>query len=120
MCLVKSAEAAPAPPPPEPTSTPWVFCSTCKQRFTGLVQLRLAIALWAKYARVETNEQRVLAAELYSGALNAAGEHAEAMRLKRGILDARTRMLGSEHPCSLICASNTRRRWCSYGRRSPH
>ena len=38
------------------TLAPWVSCSTCKQEFTGLVQLRLVIALWAKYApMVETN-----------------------------------------------------------------
>ena len=76
-CLVKSAEAAREPPPGEPTFNAWHFCPTCKQEFTGLVQLRLAIALWAKHARVvETDQNRVAAALSYAAALGAAGEYA--------------------------------------------
>ena len=97
-CLVKSAEAAPAPAPLTPRFVAWVYCSTCKQRFTGLVALRLVIALWAKHARtVETNMERIVAAVTYAGALFAAGESAEAERLERGLLGVYTRVLGPEH-----------------------
>ena len=62
-CLIKMAEAAPRPP--APTFAAWVSCSTCKQAFTGLVQLRLAIALWAKHAhKVETDGTRIIFDEL--------------------------------------------------------
>ena len=75
--------------PVRPTQrfTVWVFCSTCKQRFTGQVKLRLAIALWAKHARVvETNMERIAAAGTYAVALGDAGGSAEAVRLWRGIM----------------------------------
>ena len=62
-CLIQMAEVARVPPSGTPRFTPWTFCSTCKQKFTGIVQLRLTIALWVKYARaVETNQDRLLAA----------------------------------------------------------
>ena len=61
-CLILSAEAARVPPPPTPHLAAWYCCSTCKQEFTGLVQLRLAIALWVKHARaVETDDERLMA-----------------------------------------------------------
>ena len=72
-------------------------CSTCKQLFTGQVQLRLAIALWAKYVHVaETDDNLLAAAYAYAGAHEGAyrGGQAEAMRLWWGILDARPRALG--------------------------
>ena len=43
---------------------------------------------------------------VYAYALGAAGEHAEAVRLQRGILDVSTRTLGPDHPYALACASN--------------
>ena len=73
----------------------------------GQVKLRLAIALWAKHARaVETDQTRLTAVSDYAAALGDAGEHADAARLQRGVLDARTRMLGPEHCEALTCASN--------------
>ena len=106
-CLIRVAEAAPAMPPGEPTFTSWQSCSTCKQDFTGLVQLRLAIALWAKYEHLaETGCMRLAAASAYALALETAGEHAEAARLQRGLLDVRTRTSGPEHHNTLTCASN--------------
>ena len=109
-CLIRMTEAARAPLPGEPTFTAWVCCSTCKQRFTGQVQLRLAVVLWARHARaVETDEERLCAAFEYSTALQDAGEHAEAARLQRGVLDVRTRMLGPEHCVTLACATNLAR-----------
>ena len=110
-CLVKCAEAARAPlPPGESRFAALLSCSTCKQRFTGLVQLRLAIALWAKHARaVEANPERLIAADVYAVALRAAGESAESARLRRGILDVRTRTWGPEHCNTLDCASNLAR-----------
>ena len=80
---------------------------TCKQPFTGLVQLRLAIALLAKHARaVETGGQRLLAVNAYAIALRDAGEYAEAARLLRRILDTLTQNLGPEHRETLNSASN--------------
>ena len=38
-------------------------------------------------------------------ALGDAGEHAEAVRLQRGLLDVETRTLGSDHRSTLACAS---------------
>ena len=68
-CLVKSAETAPVPTPPAPHFAAWAVCATCKQRFTGLVQMRLAIALWSKHARaVDTNLERIVAADVYAEA----------------------------------------------------
>ena len=49
-CLVKFAEAARPPSPRELVFVPWTSCSTCKQRFTDLVPMWLATALWAKHA----------------------------------------------------------------------
>ena len=95
-CLVKSAEAARAPLPGEATFTTWQVCSTCKQRFTGLVRLRLAIVLWANYARKAETNKNLLAAEVCSAALDDAGELAEAARLQRGMRDTRTRVWGPE------------------------
>ena len=76
--------------------------------FTGLVQLRLAIALWAKYAcAVETDEKRFLAATSYARALlDTGGEPEETARLLRGVLDVRIRLLGPEHSMTLYSASN--------------
>ena len=106
-CLIKMAEAAPAQPAPPARFAPWDGCSTCNQAFTGLVQLQLAIALWAKYARLlETHEDRISAAVVYAAALSSAGEHAEATRIFRGILDVHTRMLGPDHLSTLDCATN--------------
>ena len=106
-CLVKMAEAAQEPPPPSPPFVAWAFCSNCKQRFTGLVQLRLAIVLWAKHARaVETDVNRIMAASAYASALADAWEHAEAARLHRNILDVQTQTLGPEHSNTLTCASD--------------
>ena len=108
-CLVQSA-AARAPPPGQPRLdgfAAWIFCSTCKQLFTGLVQLRLAIALWALHARaLDMNQVRLVAVGLYAAALCDAGEHAEAVRLKRGILAVQTRVFGPEHPLNLNSACN--------------
>ena len=50
-CLVQSVGGARVPAPLVPHFAVWIFCSTCKQHLTGLVELRLAIALWAKHAR---------------------------------------------------------------------
>ena len=106
-CLVKVAEAARVPPPPAQHFAAWLFCSTCKQHFTGLIKLRLAIALWTRHAsKLETNQERLAAASSYADALGAAGEHSEAARLQRGILGTMTRMLGPAHPNTRTSASN--------------
>ena len=62
---------------PAPTFAAWTFCSarTCEQEFTGLVKVRLAIALWAKYAHLT---------DMGEGRLFAVGtrlESTEAIRL---------------------------------------
>ena len=115
-CLVRSAEAAREPMLPQPHFAAWLFCATCKQGFTGLVQLRLAIALWAKHARaVETDEERLQAVDMYSDAIGDAGEHAEAARLQRGALDVRTRVLGPEHLVTLNSATNLAASLCQLG-----
>ena len=64
-CLVKSAEVAREPPPEELLFTPWISRLTCKQRFTGQVQLRFAIELWVKHVRaVEADQGRLLSAHV--------------------------------------------------------
>ena len=106
-CMVETAEATREPSPPGPFFAAWIYCPTCKQPFTGLVQLRLAIALWLKYARaLEVDDNRLLAAASYADALGAAGEPAEAARLERGIINVHTRVWGPEHRDTLTCASN--------------
>ena len=75
--------------------------------FTGLVQLRLAIAMWAKHVRaVGMSPVRLQAASVYAVALGTAGEHAEVTRLSQDVLDVHTRTLGPEHYNTLIAASN--------------
>ena len=95
-CLVKPAEAARAPPPPEPHFAPWTFCSTCKQRFTGLVRMRLAIALWATWAvhAMETDDKRLVAADESTPRLSA--------------LQGSAQML---YDCSVTSWTSTRGRW---------
>ena len=100
-------EAARQPPPPASYFVAWIFCSTCKQRFTGQVRLLLAIAPWTKHSRaVETDGQRIGAAASYAAALDDAGGGAEAARLQRRSLDVETRMFGPEHHEMLTSASN--------------
>ena len=99
------------PTPPTPHFTPWIYFSTCKQSFTGLVKLRvklrLVVALWKKHARaVEMNLERRLAVNVYLMALSVAGEHAEAARLQRGILDADDSGVGPGYSETLGSASS--------------
>ena len=78
-----------------------------KQRFTGLVQLRLAITLWAKHAlKTETDEDRLVAADEYAAAIATGGEHTEAARLRRSVLDTDTRAAKPEYCDTLLSASN--------------
>ena len=53
------------------------------------------VATWAR--AVETEVGRLLAVASYAAALDDAGEHAEGVRLERGVLDVDTRTLGPEH-----------------------
>ena len=102
-CLIKSSETRQAPKPPAPHFAAWVYCSVCKQCFTGHVKLRLAIVLWAKHAHnVETDEERCAAMSLYAVALAEASEYVEAVRLGRVLMD----VYGPEHYNALVCASN--------------
>ena len=55
---------------------------------------------------VETHGKRLVAASKYAEALGNAGEHAECVRLERGLLDVQTRTLGPGHRDTLAYASN--------------
>ena len=82
---------------------PRMVCATSKQRFTGLVHLRLAISLWTKYARaVETGEKRLAAAGIYAtlgarrGRAAKAGHPGRLHSEVRGIFPCRSRSQGGD------------------------
>ena len=64
-------------------------------------------AVGGVFARaVQTSQHRFSAAILRATALGVAEEHAEAVRLQRGVLNVETRALGPEHRETLICATH--------------
>jgi tetratricopeptide (TPR) repeat protein len=85
----------------------WWKCATCGQEFTGAMQLGLAEAWWSTAQRLpEEDEERLGAGGILASALDAHGKHAEAVTLYREVLVARRRVMGPEHPDTLLTANN--------------
>ena len=95
-CMVQAATYA-------ATYQGWWYCGTCKQRFTGAVQVGLARAWWATVvaANDEGDHERIAAAGNLASAHSGMGEHAEAETLQVAVLVVRKRVLGEEHPGTL-------------------
>ena len=85
----------------------WHTCATCKQQYTGAMQLGLAEALWERHRRKPArNQDRLAAQNLLAAAYMAQGRDAEAAELFRGFLAAFQRLVGSDHQNTLIVAMN--------------
>ena len=79
-CRVKAAEWQAA----EKNSKAWTRCQTCKQKFTGSMQLGLAEARWTKVrGREQEDYEWQGAASMMANALNGQGRYGEAEQLQR-------------------------------------
>ena len=85
----------------------WYTCPTCKQKYTGAMQLGLAETLWARLKGRPVEEQRRLGAQ--NGLANAyqqAGRYAEAEVLYRDLLATTRRVDDPNHANTLTVAGN--------------
>ena len=84
----------------------WDECQTCKQKFTGAMQLGLAEAWWAQVCRNrEGDGERRAAAHNMANALMHQGRLAEAEKMFRERL-RRLRGFGPDHPQTVMVKSN--------------
>ena len=85
----------------------WVECGTCKQRFTGAMQLGLAEACCATTKHLpEEDKLRIMAAGNLASAVHARGRLAEAEAKYREILAVMRRAFGQEDPNTMAMAMN--------------
>ena len=85
----------------------WHTCTTCKQRYTGAMELGLAEALWERHRRKPArNHDRLAAQNGLAGAYSAQGRDAEAVELFRESLAAFQLLAGADHECALVTAMN--------------
>ena len=85
----------------------WYTCTTCKQQYTGAMQLGLAEALWERHRRKPArNHDRLAAQNMLAGAYMAQGRYAEAEELFRELLAASQRLAGADHENTLMVALN--------------
>ena len=85
----------------------WYVCATCKQRYTGAMQLGLAEAQWERHRRQPArNHDRLAAQNELAGAYSSQGRHAEAEELFRQLLTAFRRLVGADHENTLMVAMN--------------
>ena len=83
----------------------WFTCQTCEQEFTGAMRIGLANAWWSKVRdRAEEDPERLAAAHNLALSLSSQGKHAEAEEMQREVLAVRKRVLGAEHPDTLVAA----------------
>ena len=97
-CLVQAAASRAA----HGRNAGWWQCSTCKQDFTGAMQIGLAEERWlgARDQPAESKD-RLAAASLLASSLHGQGKYAEAEQMQRELLDMRRRVLGAGHPETL-------------------
>ena len=80
----------------------WWQCCTCKQSFTGAIEIGLAEELWSRVRdQPMGSKDRLYAAGILNRALYGQGKYAEAEQMLRELLHAQRRMLGPEHPSTL-------------------
>ena len=85
----------------------WYACPTCKQDYTGAMQLGLAEALWARLqGRPAEDDDRLCAQNNLANAYMQAGRYAEAEALYRDILAIDRRVHGPNHENTLVTAGN--------------
>jgi tetratricopeptide (TPR) repeat protein len=84
---------------------PWSQCRTCKQDFTGPMQMALAEAWWSRVRDDdEESPERRAAQRNLAVALLGQGKDAEAEPMLRRLHKLETRLLGAEHPLTLRSA----------------
>ena len=92
-CRVKAAESQAA----EKQGCAWWECQTCKQAFTGAMQLGLAEARFTKVrGREQEDGEWQMAASMMAHALGIQGRYGEAEQLYRKVLAVQRRELGAE------------------------
>ena len=102
-CRVMAAETQ----APEQRGRAWDECPTCKERFTGAMQLGLAEARWTKVrGREQEDYEWQDAASMMANALNGQGRYGEAEQLQRKLLAVQQRQLGAEYAVTLGTATN--------------
>jgi tetratricopeptide (TPR) repeat protein len=85
----------------------WWECQTCKQEFTGPMKTGLAEAWWERVrGQAEESEERLAAADNRASSLTVQGKHAEAEQIFGEVLNVKRRVLGNEHPDTLMVRSN--------------
>jgi len=95
----------------------WWECQTCKQRFTGEMQWGLADAWWARArGRAEDDDERLAAATVLANSLAEQGKHPEAELHEPQVLEAEERVLGREHPSTLMTKGNLARSLSGQGK----
>ena len=102
-CLIKVAASQAA----HRGSASWRRCQTCKQDYTGAMQVALADAWWSRARdQAEQSPERLDAACNLANSLYAQGRYAEAEQMQRNSHEVEMRLLGAEHPDTLATASN--------------
>lgn len=98
-CLVKAAMH---------DVTVWTACPTCKQEFTGEVDVGLARARWALVCdRPPDDQERLFVANNLAVTLKeSASDNEGALRLMEEVLGVRRRLLGDGHPDTLDSITN--------------
>ena len=86
----------------------WTTCPTCKQQFTGEMEVALAHARWqsVRARPLEDPERLFVANNLAVTLLESANDSAGALQLLEEVLQVRRRTLGDEHPETLDSITN--------------
>jgi hypothetical protein len=85
----------------------WWKCATCKQEFTGAMQLGLAEAWWSMAQHLpEEHDDRLEAATVLGRTLFVQGKYVKAETMFRDVLTLLQRFQGPEHPITLSLAND--------------
>ena len=85
----------------------WRTCQTCNQKFTGEMFDGLANAWWSRVRnRAEDDGERLTAAVNLAYSFLRQGKYDEAVAMQREVLAVSKRVLGAEHPDTLMTAGN--------------
>jgi tetratricopeptide (TPR) repeat protein len=102
-CLIEKAVAQ----QPHRGYAVWQNCQTCKQDFTGAMQLGLAEAWMSRVCNQAEESHERLGAAYYLGECRLCqGHYAEAERIYRQLVSVSTRVLGEDHSSTLASAGN--------------
>jgi hypothetical protein len=113
VCLVRTATSQQA----QRGIKAWWQCQACKQGFTGAMRTGLAEAWRSRVAGGAVESTERLAAEAYrSHSLSGQGKHADAEVILGKLLTVKQRVLGPEHPSTLVTAGNLARSLSGQGK----